>query len=46
MRSSSIGQTVVTQPIVPLIIAHYAVPQILENAREQGVIVVQSFEWE
>ncbi len=31
--------------IVPLLITHYARPAFLQRAREQGVIVVQSFEW-
>ncbi len=33
------------QPIVPLIITHFAHPDILKKAREQGVLIVQSFEW-
>jgi len=31
--------------IVPLLITHYARPAFLQRAREQGVIVAQSFEW-
>ncbi|MDM8548709.1 hypothetical protein QUF72_01475 [Desulfobacterales bacterium HSG2] len=33
------------QPVVPLIITHFAHPDILWKASEQGVLVVQSFEW-
>jgi len=33
-------------PVVPLIITHFAHPDILGKASEQGVLVVQSFEWE
>ena len=32
-------------PLVPLLVTHYARPAILKEATEQGVIVVQSFEW-
>lgn len=31
--------------IQPLLVTHYARPQLLERARTEGVIVVQSFEW-
>jgi len=31
--------------IVPVVITHYARPQALERADEEGIIVVQSFEW-
>jgi uncharacterized phage infection (PIP) family protein YhgE len=31
--------------IVPLLITHYARPSFVQQAAEQGVIVVQSFEW-
>ena len=33
------------QPVFPLIVTHFANPVMLEQAREQGVLVVQSFEW-
>ncbi|NJO14357.1 MAG: hypothetical protein HC877_00990 [Thioploca sp.] len=33
------------QPVFPLIVTHFANPAMLEQAREQGVLVVQSFEW-
>jgi len=33
------------QEIVPLLITHYARPAIIERARADGIIVVQSFEW-
>jgi uncharacterized phage infection (PIP) family protein YhgE len=33
------------QPVFPLIITHFAHPTMLEQAREAGVLVVQSFEW-
>jgi hypothetical protein len=32
-------------PLVPLLVTHYARPIILQEATEQGVIIVQSFEW-
>jgi hypothetical protein len=32
-------------PLVPLLVTHYARPTILQEATEQGVTVVQSFEW-
>ena len=31
--------------IVPVIITHYARPRALDKAEEEGIIVVQSFEW-
>lgn len=31
--------------VVPLLITHYARPTFVEQARERGVIVVQSYEW-
>ena len=33
------------QPVFPLIVTHFANLAMLEQAREQGVLVVQSFEW-
>jgi predicted nuclease with TOPRIM domain len=33
-------------PIVPLLITHFAHPSVLERAEKQGILVVQSFEWE
>jgi hypothetical protein len=30
---------------IPLWITHFARPQVLEAAREKGIIVVLSFEW-
>jgi hypothetical protein len=33
------------QPVFPLIVTHFAHPALLETAREEGVLVVQSFEW-
>jgi len=35
-----------SQPIFPLLITHFAHPEILEKAQEQGILVVQSFEWD
>jgi chromosome segregation ATPase len=32
--------------VVPLLVCHYAKPAALERAREKGVLVVQSFEWQ
>ncbi len=34
------------QPVFPLMITHFAHPVILKKAREEGVVVVQSFEWD
>jgi len=34
------------QPVAPLIVTHFARPEVAEKARERGVLVVQSFEWE
>ena len=31
--------------VVPIIVTHFAKPEILERARKAGAIVVQSFEW-
>lgn len=31
--------------IVKVLITHYARPRVIEKAREQGVLVIQSFEW-
>ncbi len=33
------------RPVVPLLITHFAHPQILRKANEQGILVIQSFEW-
>jgi len=30
---------------LPLIVTHFARPQVLTAAREKGILVVQSFEW-
>jgi hypothetical protein len=32
-------------PLVPLLVTHFAGPDLLEQARQQGIVVVQSFEW-
>jgi len=32
-------------PVVPLLITHFARPEILRKANEQGILVIQSFEW-
>jgi uncharacterized coiled-coil protein SlyX len=32
--------------VVEVLIAHYATPEVLEQVREKGIIVVQSFEWQ
>ncbi len=31
--------------IVPLLITHYARPGVLQRAKDEGIIIVQSFEW-
>jgi Sec-independent protein translocase protein TatA len=33
------------KPVFPLIITHFAHPRILDKARDNGIVVVQSFEW-
>ncbi len=33
-------------PVIPLVVTHFARPNFLEKAREEGVIVVQTFEWD
>ncbi len=33
------------QTVVPLVITHFAHPNILEKASKEGVLIVQSFEW-
>ena len=40
------ANAVFSEPVVPLLITHYAKPDLLKTATEQGVIVVQSFEWD
>jgi hypothetical protein len=35
-----------TERIIPLIITHFARPNILNKAQQKGVLVVQSFQWE
>jgi hypothetical protein len=32
-------------PLVPLLVTHFAQPELLELARKEGIVVVQSFEW-
>ncbi len=32
-------------PLVPLLVTHFAHPELLEQARRDGIVVVQSFEW-
>lgn len=34
------------EPVIPLIVTHFAHPVVLEKAYGRGIIVVQSFEWE
>ncbi len=33
-------------PVIPLVVTHFARPNFLEKARKEGVIVVQTFEWD
>ena len=33
------------EKIVPLLVTHYARPAFAQKAREQGIVLVQSFEW-
>jgi putative addiction module killer protein len=32
-------------PLIPLLVTHIATPELLDQARQNGIIVVQSFEW-
>ncbi len=32
--------------LIPVIVTHYAKPKVLEKAREDGILVIQSFEWD
>jgi hypothetical protein len=32
-------------PLIPLLVTHIATPELLNQARQNGIIVVQSFEW-
>jgi len=41
----SVVQKHYSQPIIPMIITHFAMPQALAAAKKKGVIVIQSFEW-
>jgi ABC-type transporter Mla subunit MlaD len=34
-----------TAPLVPLLVTHFAHPELLEQARRDGIVVAQSFEW-
>ena len=45
-KAEAIQEIYPTSEIIPLLITHYARPVILEEAKNRGVIVVQSFEWE
>ena len=38
-------RAVETSPLVPLLVTHFAHPELLEQARREGIVVVQSFEW-
>jgi len=44
-KNIQVVEVTLHQPILPLIVTHFAHPAVLEKAREAGVIVVQSFEW-
>ena len=33
-------------PIIPLVVTHYASPYLIEKTRAEGILVVQSFEWD
>lgn len=33
-------------PLIPLLVTHFTHPKLLARARRQGILVVQSFEWE
>jgi len=38
-------RAVEASPLVPLLVTHFAHPELLEQARREGIVVVQSFEW-
>jgi len=44
-RNIKIVEELYNLPVVPLLITHFARPEILRKANEQGILVIQSFEW-
>ncbi|MBS1222933.1 MAG: hypothetical protein H6R23_2553 [Proteobacteria bacterium] len=38
-------RAVEASPLVPLLVTHFAHPELLEQAQREGIVVVQSFEW-
>ena len=38
-------QAVERLPLAPLLVTHFAHPRLLAQAEQEGIIVVQSFEW-
>ncbi|MDY6993120.1 MAG: hypothetical protein SVR94_11025 [Pseudomonadota bacterium] len=44
-KNIQVVEATLHQPILPLIVTHFAHPAVLAKAREAGLIVVQSFEW-
>uniref|UniRef100_A0A832EEN3 Chordopoxvirus fusion protein n=1 Tax=Desulfacinum infernum TaxID=35837 RepID=A0A832EEN3_9BACT len=39
-------RAVTGEELLPIIVTHYAKPKVLEKAREAGILVIQSFEWD
>lgn len=44
-RKLAAVRAVESLPLVPLIVTHFAYPKLLAQAEQEGIIVVQSFEW-
>jgi hypothetical protein len=44
-RKLAAVRAVESLPLVPLIVTHFAHPKLLAQAEQEGIIVVQSFEW-
>ena len=44
-QATVLSEVITKACIVPLIVTHYARPRVLEKAEEEGIIIVQSFEW-
>ena len=44
-KLQKVGAVVAEEPL-PIIVTHYAKPKVLEKAREAGILVIQSFEWD
>ncbi len=38
--------SIMAEELMPIVVTHYAKPKVLEKAREAGILVIQSFEWD